>query len=91
MVLLRLFDYQGALTVRYHRLRSFYRHRLFAAYLLFLFCQSIFFILSIYIYKIYCFSKFNIYVYYPGATRLSLFLVVTGLLYGLSSENYVSG
>ena len=33
MVLLRLFDYQGALTVRYHRLRSFYRRRLFAAYL----------------------------------------------------------
>lgn len=32
MVLLRLFDYQGALTVRYHRLRSFYRRRLFAAY-----------------------------------------------------------
>lgn len=33
MVLLRLFDYQGALTVRYHRLRSFYRRRLFAAYI----------------------------------------------------------
>ena len=32
MVLLRLFDYQGALTVRYHRQRSFYRRRLFAAY-----------------------------------------------------------
>jgi len=32
MVLLRLFDYQVALTVRYHRLRSFYRRRLFAAY-----------------------------------------------------------
>ena len=35
MVLLRLFDYQGALTVRYHRQRSFYRRRLFAAYFLF--------------------------------------------------------
>ena len=35
MVLLRLFDYQGALTVRYHRLRSFYRRRLFAAYSVF--------------------------------------------------------
>ncbi len=33
MVLLRLFDYQGALTVRYHRQRSFYRRRLFAAYI----------------------------------------------------------
>ena len=32
MVLLRLFDYQGALTVRYHRLHSFYRRRLFVAY-----------------------------------------------------------
>ena len=32
MVLLRLFNYQGALTVRYHRQCSFYRRRLFAAY-----------------------------------------------------------
>ena len=35
MVLLRLFDYQGALTVRYHRQRSFYRRRLFAAYIIY--------------------------------------------------------
>ena len=32
MVLLRLFNYQGALTVRYHRQCSSYRRRLFAAY-----------------------------------------------------------
>ena len=32
MVLLQLFNYQGTLTVGYHRQCSFYRRRLFAAY-----------------------------------------------------------